>query len=707
MSEIDFEKIGLKVGLEIHQQLDTKKKLFCKCRPIESDEYTEKFSRSLRTAKSELGKLDPAALFEKTKSKKINYYANSQSSCLVEKDEEPPHDLDHDAKKISLLISSMLESKIFSEIHVMRKTVIDGSNTSGFQRTMLVSQGGNLKVGEKKIGVQAVCLEEDAAKLLSNEQNETNYSLDRLGVPLVEIALEPVSTKPSEVKEIALTLGRNLRVTGKVKRGIGSVRQDVNISVSGGGGVVEVKGVQQLDQLEKIIGYEAKRQHGLIQIGEKLKKLSITITEEDVFDISQVLKECESKIIQNALKSKAKIKAIRLRNFSGIFGFEPYSGIRLGKEIGQLVRFFGIGGVFHSDELPNYGINDSDVDKIRKHLELTNQDGFLIIAGEDPKLDYAIDSIIKRIQDATSGVPAETRAATQEGETVFLRPRPGASRMYPETDIPSISIMPEDEKDAMDEADTTPTWDEAISKIQKKYNLNKEQAEQIFDSEYAEEFVKICEIKKSEMLPGEPTPAYVFSILTSNMINWKRKGFDTSRLKCKFTCPCHKNDTVIIEFFKLFASNKISKDYLETLFEYIVSGKIPENIPDQLKNDLEDMEMMKIPLTVEELRKHLEVGPPESRQPGILVGDRRLMDPWKMLHVIEEYLGRPMDNVMYDSLYQILDGIKQNNMELVKNGHLQTLMGLSIKQASSFPRKRIADYWKKEIQNYKNAGSGI
>ena len=258
MPEIDFEKIGLKVGLEIHQQLNTSKKLFCKCRPIESDEYTEKFSRSLRTAKSELGKLDPAALFEKTKSKKINYYANSQSSCLVEKDEEPPHDLDHDAKKISLLISSMLESKIFSEIHVMRKTVIDGSNTSGFQRTMLVSQGGNLKVGEKKIGVQAVCLEEDAAKLLSNEQNETNYSLDRLGVPLVEIALDPVSTRPSEVKEIALTLGRLLRATRMVKRGIGSIRQDVNISVMNSG-VVEVKGVQQLDQLEKIIGYEAKR----------------------------------------------------------------------------------------------------------------------------------------------------------------------------------------------------------------------------------------------------------------------------------------------------------------------------------------------------------------------------------------------------------------------------------------------------------------
>ena len=565
MAEIDFEKIGLKVGLEIHQQLDTHKKLFCKCRPVESDEYTEKFSRSLRTAKSELGELDPAALFEKAKSKKINYYANSQSSCLVEKDDEPPHELDHDAKKISLLISSMLESKIFSEIHVMRKTVIDGSNTSGFQRTMLVSQGGNLKVNGKNVGVQAVCLEEDAAKLLKDEQNERNYSLDRLGIPLVEIALEPVSTKPSEVKEIALTLGRLLRATRMVKRGIGSIRQDVNISVMNSG-VVEVKGVQQLDQLEKIIGYEAKRQHGLILIAEKLKKLSMTISNEDVFDITEVFKDCESKIIQNALKSKAKIKAIRVRNFLGMFSFEPYSGIRLGKEIGHLVRFFGIGGVFHSDELPNYGINDSDVDRVKKHLELADGDGFLIIAGEDSKLDYAIDSIIKRIQDAANGVPAETRAVTQDGETVFLRPRPGASRMYPETDIPSISVIPEEVKLARDTADATKSWDESIAEIQQKYSLNSQLSEQIFDSVYMELFEKICENKKN-------SPNFVASILCSSITNLERKGFDCTLLK-----PEH-----IIESFELLASGKIPKESLEIIFENIMSGK-SENVAIAMQN---------------------------------------------------------------------------------------------------------------------------
>ena len=557
MAEIDFEKIGLKVGLEIHQQLNTNKKLFCKCRPIESDEYAEKFSRRLRTAKSELGELDPAALFEKTKSKKISYYANSQSSCLVEKDEEPPHDLDYDAKKISLLISCMLESKIFSEIHVMRKTVIDGSNTAGFQRTMLVSQGGNLNVNGKKIGVQAICLEEDAAKLLKDEQDQRNYSLDRLGIPLVEIALEPVIAKPTEVKEIALTLGRLLRVTGMVKRGIGSIRQDVNISVMNSG-VVEVKGVQQLDQLEKIIDYEAKRQYGLILIAEKLKKLSITISKEDVFDITEVFKDCESKIIQNALKLKIKIKAILVRNFSGMFGFEPYPGIRLGKEIGQLVRFFGVGGVFHSDELPNYGINDSDVDNVKKYLKLVDGDGFLIIAGEDSKLDYAIDSIINRIKDAAQGVPAETRGATQDGETIFLRPRPGASRMYPETDIPSISVLPEEIKLAKE--NIPKSWNDSIAEIQQKYSLNSQLSEQIFDSEYLELFEKICKNKKN-------SPNFVASILCSSITNLQRKGFDAILLK-----PEH-----IIESFELLASDKIPKESLEIIFESIMSGK-SENV---------------------------------------------------------------------------------------------------------------------------------
>ncbi|MGI0069298.1 MAG: Glu-tRNA(Gln) amidotransferase subunit GatE, partial [Nitrosopumilaceae archaeon] len=166
MSEIQIDKIGLKVGLEIHQQLATGSKLFCNCSSIESTDYPLKFTRKLRIARSELGELDPSALFESSKEKTIMYYANPQSSCLVEQDEEPPHDLNSNAREIALIIASALKSNIFNEIHVMRKLVIDGSNTSGFQRTMLVGVGGKIEVDGKDIGVQSVCLEEDAAKLL-------------------------------------------------------------------------------------------------------------------------------------------------------------------------------------------------------------------------------------------------------------------------------------------------------------------------------------------------------------------------------------------------------------------------------------------------------------------------------------------------------------------------------------------------------------
>ncbi|MDX1533787.1 MAG: Glu-tRNA(Gln) amidotransferase subunit GatE, partial [Nitrosopumilaceae archaeon] len=359
---------------------------------------------------------------------------------MVEEDEEPPHDVDVDAKKIALLIATALNSKIFREIFPMRKMVIDGSNTTGFQRTMLVSQGGNLQVNGIDVGVQSICLEEDAAKLIGDKGEFREYSLDRLGIPLVEIALDPVEAGPKIMKEVALTLGRLLRTTKKVVRGLGSIRQDVNVSVKGGG-VVEVKGVQQLEQLEKVVEFEAKRQDGLMNIAKKLQEIkNFEVTEDDIVDITEDMKNCKSKIVQKSLKNNNKIRAIRFPNFAGMFAYSPYEGIRLGKEIAELVRFYGIGGVFHSDELPNYGIENSDVEMIKKKLKVKENDGFLVIALPKEKYDLVPKQIIERIIKAKDGVPAETRLATQNGDTVFLRPRPGASRMYPETDIPPVIV---------------------------------------------------------------------------------------------------------------------------------------------------------------------------------------------------------------------------------------------------------------------------
>ncbi len=580
MSEIQIDKIGLLVGLEIHQQLATGAKLFCRCKPIESDEYPIKFSRKLRITSSELGEFDPSAIFEKSKEKTILYCANPESSCLVEQDDEPPHDLDPNAKETVLIMSSALKSNIFNEIYVMRKLVIDGSNTSGFQRTMLVSMGGSLEVNGKKVGVQSICLEEDAAKLLQDSKETREYSLDRLGVPLVEIALDPVSGTPEEIKNIALTLGRMLRATKRVGRGIGSIRQDVNVSIEGGGAVIEVKGVQKLDQLEKVIEYEAKRQHGLKIIAEKLQTLNIEkITKEkDVRDVSDIFKSCKSKIIQKSLSEGSSIKAMRIKGFSGMFGWEPYPGIRLGKQLGELVRFFGLGGLFHSDELPNYGIEESEIHEVKNILEIKSNDAFIIVAGNEKKLDIVIESIIKRIEDARKGIPAETRAATITGETVFLRPRPGSSRMYPETDIPPIIVDNAEIDHARNKIPRS--WEENLMALQKQYELNQQLSAQIFDSEYLDLFETICKDKRI-------SPNFVASTLCGTITNLERRGMDSTLLRT--------GD--IFEAFRLVTEGKIAKESLEMIFESIMSGK-SKSISDAIKsnalNTVEDAELHKI-----------------------------------------------------------------------------------------------------------------
>jgi glutamyl-tRNA(Gln) amidotransferase subunit E len=566
MSEFSINDVGVKVGLEIHQQLATNKKLFCNCIPIDTDEYSIKFQRKLRAAKSELGEYDPAALFEKSKSKSIVYYANPNSSCLVEQDEEPPHELDEDAKRISLIIASALKSEIFSEIYPMRKTVVDGSNTTGFQRTMLISQGGNFEVEGTKIGIQSICLEEDAAKNLGDKGIIRKFGLERLGIPLVEIATEPFEVEPQHIKKIALALGRILRSTKKVKRGLGSIRQDVNVSIKEGGVVIEVKGVQQLDQIEKVVEYEAKRQQGLLEISKELQKRNwIHDKENDRKDITELFTKCKSKIIQSAIKKQQKILAISFNSLGGMFGYTPYEGIRLGKEIAELVRFFGIGGVFHSDELPNYGVEEIDIENLKDFLKINEKDAYLILATTEEKIHIVIDQIISRIEFIkNNGIPIDTRLATINGETKFLRPRPGAARMYPETDIPPVIISNDELENA--KKNIPKSWDESLLELQKKYELNPQLSEQIFDSRYIELFEKIVgEIKIN--------PTFVASILCSSITNLERSGLNSKLLK----------NEDIEKSFQLLDSGDIAKESIEIIFESIMAGKSQSTL-DAMKN---------------------------------------------------------------------------------------------------------------------------
>jgi glutamyl-tRNA(Gln) amidotransferase subunit E len=549
----DPKTLDLKVGFEIHQQLATESKLFCNCSCIEAEKYNKTFIRKLRPTQSELGAYDPAAMFEFSKMRVSEYHAAAGTSCLVEADEEPPHEVNTEALETALAFSLALKSKVMDEIHVMRKIVIDGSNTSGFQRTMLVAAGGELDVAGKKVGVQSICLEEDASKVLGEGNDTRKYGLDRLGVPLVEIALEPVTGRPEEIMQVALTLGRLLRASKRVARGIGSIRQDVNVSVMGGA-VVEVKGVQQLDQLIKVIEHETARQHGLVVIAEKLKEKSVDEKSvgDRIEDVTDVMSRSQSKVVRKITAGSSPVfRAIRIPGFAGMLGFEPYPGIRLGRELGELVRFYDLGGVFHSDELPDYGITQNEVDAIRNKLGLNENDAFVMVGGPDERVAYATDAIVRRLKAALSGVPAETRAATIDGRTVFSRPRPGAARMYPETDIPTIPVTSEMLESL--EASVPRPWDELIESIASRYRLNKKLASQIFDSDYLSVFEEIASNTKVQ-------PTFVASKLTEDITSLQRQGGDPSLL----------SDGTILDVFKRLDAGAIAKESVVLIFEKIM-----------------------------------------------------------------------------------------------------------------------------------------
>jgi len=267
---MNYEKLGLKIGLEIHQRLDTHK-LFCRCPSVLRDDKPDIIiKRKLKAVAGETGKIDAAAKHEMEKDLEFIYEAYSDTTCNVELDEEPPGPLNIDALEIGLQVSKLLNSKVVDEIYFMRKTVVDGSNTTGFQRTALIAQDGyiNTSLGNVKIG--SICLEEEAAKNVKEAKSSRVWRLDRLGIPLVEIQTEADIKTPEQAKEVAQILGMVLRSTGRAMRGIGSIRQDINLSIKGGARV-EIKGFQDLRMIPKVIKNEIERQKGITEQGYDVK----------------------------------------------------------------------------------------------------------------------------------------------------------------------------------------------------------------------------------------------------------------------------------------------------------------------------------------------------------------------------------------------------------------------------------------------------
>ncbi|MFH1248646.1 MAG: Glu-tRNA(Gln) amidotransferase subunit GatE [archaeon] len=439
--EIDYKKIGLKSGIEIHQQIDTHK-LFCDCPSTLRVENPDSLTRrKLHAVVGETGKTDIAAAYEHKKEREFIYESYSDSTCLVELDEEPPHQINQEALKVALQVSLLLNAKPLEITQVMRKTVIDGSNTSGFQRTLLIARNGFLETSSGRINIEGICLEEDAARIISQNENEVIYRLDRLGIPLIEITTAPDIKSPLQAKEVALHLGEILRAC-KVKRGIGTIRQDVNMSIAKGNRA-EIKGVQDPPLIMKVIETEIERQQNLIKIHEQLKNTKSYSPKS--IDITAIFDNTECKIVKSVIERKGKVYATKLPGFAGMLGVELYKDRRFGTEISEYAKVGGVGGIIHSDEnMSKYQFSEIELKEIKKMLKIGEKDAFIIVADEDSKARRAIEAAISRAGvELEIAVPLEVRKANSDGSTSYLRPLPGSARMYPETDLPLIKISRE------------------------------------------------------------------------------------------------------------------------------------------------------------------------------------------------------------------------------------------------------------------------
>jgi len=473
---------------------------------------------------------------------------------VVGLNDEPPHPLNQEALDTALEIALMLNSNPVDEIHVMRKIVIDGSNTTGFQRTALIAAGGYLDlVGGKRIRIQSICLEEDAARKISESQGEVVYRLDRQGIPLVEVATAPDINSPEEAESVAYRVGQLLRVTGKVKRGLGTIRQDINISTKDGA-IIEVKGVQELGLLGKVVELEVQRQLSLVNIRDELEKRGVK--KEDIkekqFDVSDAFKGSKSKVIRKSLDQRGVVLAIVLPKFGGLVGREVQPGRRLGTEMSERAVFWGgVGGIFHTDELPAYGITEEEVKKVREKVNAGREDCVVLVADHFEKAQDALKAAVERAKEAVDGVPEETRGVKPEGTTHYSRPKPGAARMYPETDIPIVPVTPQRLERIKQTLPEKP--EQKLERFVKQYKLSKELAEAMVRSYHLDLFESI--LNKMKNVP----PVTVATTLQNTWTYLRREGILVENI----------GDDKVEEVFKELNEGRLAKEAIPDILAYL------------------------------------------------------------------------------------------------------------------------------------------
>ncbi len=445
-TEKDYKRIGFKSGLEVHQQLNTVSKLFCRC-PAgiynDSNDYDAEIIRHMRPTLSELGVYDGTALMEFKTKKEITYRIKNETACTYEVDDTPPFPIDRQALDIALEISLLSKMNIVGEVHITRKQYLDGSIPTGFQRTAILGVEGSLQLSNKKVRLIQLSIEEDSCREISDIGHKRVYKTDRLGMPLIETVTYPDMATPSELMEAAEYIRFLNRSTGKVRTGIGAGREDVNVSCEGGSRV-EIKGVAHNSWIPELSHNESFRQYALLNIRKLLLK---RIKEPEKWKIGHVeikaaKNSFESDFISEALNKGHKVFAVNLPGCKGILSHFTQPGHAFADELIHRLK------VIACIEYPNmvYAENpfnpmDREEQEALSHLlKASEDDSPIIICGPEDDIPTALETIEERIKMAFEGVPEETRKSFSDGTTIFERVLPGRDRMYPDTDSPPIPL---------------------------------------------------------------------------------------------------------------------------------------------------------------------------------------------------------------------------------------------------------------------------
>ena len=465
LEKLDYQAVGLISGLEVHQQLFTKEKLFCRCPAgLYTEDHDGEVLRHMRPTLSELGEYDGTALMEFKTKKEIVYLLNHKNVCTYEMDDTPPFLVNQEAIDVAIELCLTMNMDIIDEVHIARKQYLDGSIPTGFQRTAIVGVNGWLPFKGRQLTVTHVSIEEDSCREVKDKGHQIIWRTDRLGMPLTETVTGPELLTPHEVRDAILLCGMVARSTGRVRTGIGASRQDVNVSVRGGERC-EIKGVPRAGYAVKLVHNEGLRQHNLLKIREELRQrglfqpASIRMTR---YDVSDVFADVDLGFAQRALQAGGKVYAVKIEGVAGIAQHPTQPDTTFLDELRGRVRVIACLDeapiVLSGAQMPEFGNKHRILERLRKRVRPGENDDFFIVFGSEEDCRTAAEEIRLRFCDATVGVPKETRQALPGGFTTFERILPGPDRMYPDTDSPPTRVTKERVAEAQSRLRPAP-WD--------------------------------------------------------------------------------------------------------------------------------------------------------------------------------------------------------------------------------------------------------